>query len=101
MCCHRALNPVTPRHLLVVPVRHVVEAVEDPALTGRVMRVAAYVARSHKSCNFITSVGTPATQSVFHLHVHIIPRIEGDGLVLPWTDQSSEKEGKNAVSSRA
>jgi histidine triad (HIT) family protein len=37
--------------------------------------------------NIITSIGRVATQSVFHLHVHIVPRHEGDGLCLPWTGQ--------------
>lgn len=35
--------------------------------------------------NLITSAGAEATQSVFHLHVHIVPRGENDGLALPWT----------------
>ena len=37
--------------------------------------------------NLITSAGIPATQSVLHLHIHIVPRYENDGLHLPWTDQ--------------
>jgi len=35
--------------------------------------------------NLITSAGKNATQSVFHLHVHLVPRVAGDGLSLPWT----------------
>ncbi|MFJ4873366.1 hypothetical protein [Streptomyces sp. NPDC088757] len=37
----------------------------------------------------ITSKGTVATQSVFHLH--IVPRQEGDGLPLPWTPQHAAR----------
>lgn len=40
-----------------------------------------------ESANFITSAGPAATQSVFHLHVHLVPRFEDDGLILPWTGQ--------------
>jgi histidine triad (HIT) family protein len=36
--------------------------------------------------NIITSMGEYATQTVFHLHVHIVPRRLNDGLHLPWTE---------------
>jgi hypothetical protein len=41
-------------------------------------------------CNLITSVGADATQSVRHLHIHVVPRREGDGLMLPWSGQLQE-----------
>lgn len=77
------LNPVVAGHTLVIPTRHVNDALEDPDVTAAVMRAAAELAQS--PCNIITSVGSEATQSVLHLHVHIVPRSEGDGLALPWT----------------
>lgn len=87
------LNPVTPGHLLVIPRRHVADAIEDPATTSTTMHDAAMVVTAarfahreeYESVNLITSVGEPATQSVFHLHVHIVPRRRGDGLMLPWS----------------
>jgi histidine triad (HIT) family protein len=51
-------------------------------VTAAVMRRAAELATP--PCNIITSAGTEATQTVFHLHVHIVPREAGDGLELPW-----------------
>lgn len=77
------LNPVTPGHLLVIPRRHVADVTTDPRVSGLVMSAAAELATP--PCNLITSAGTEATQSVFHLHVHIVPRTAGDGLHLPWT----------------
>lgn len=79
------LNPVTPGHLLVIPYEHVQDAAEEPLATAATMHAAALVARDIGSCNVITSVGKPATQSVLHLHVHVVPRCAGDGLRLPWT----------------
>jgi histidine triad (HIT) family protein len=82
------LGPVVRGHRLVVPKAHVQDAAEDPAVTAETFRVAALVARQVGPCNLITSVGAEATQSVFHLHVHVVPRRLGDGLKLPWTDVS-------------
>lgn len=81
------LNPVVPGHLLVVPRMHVVDAVEMPSVTAETMRFAALLADDVGDCNLITSIGPLATQSVRHLHIHIVPRRAGDELALPWTGQ--------------
>lgn len=80
------LRPVTPGHLLFLPKVHVRDAFEDPAITGQVMEAACRYAASG-SANLITSVGEAATQTVFHLHVHVVPRRAGDSLSLPWTER--------------
>ncbi|MEO3860910.1 HIT domain-containing protein [Acrocarpospora sp. B8E8] len=79
------LGPVTEGHVLVVPKVHVQDATEDPYTTGLAMSAAAELGRTMWPCNIITSAGELATQTVFHLHLHIVPRREGDGLALPWT----------------
>jgi len=82
-------NPVTDGHVLVVPRRHVDHAAENPITTGAVMVAAAEMARALMPCNIITSVGPEATQTVKHLHVHVVPRRRDDGLTLPWTGQKA------------
>lgn len=79
------LNPVTEGHLLVIPYEHVDDASEAPAITGIVMQAACDLAADIGPCNIITSVGAEATQSVFHLHIHVVPRRADDGLRLPWS----------------
>lgn len=81
----RPLNPVCRDHVLVIPRRHVADALEDVTVTGLAFTRAAQIAPY--PCNLITSVGTEATQTVMHLHVHIVPRAAGDGLLLPWNTQ--------------
>jgi histidine triad (HIT) family protein len=80
------LNPVTPGHFLVVPLKHVVSALESPLAARDAMSFAAELAKlmELEACNFITSAGAAASQTVMHLHVHVVPRSEGDGLALPW-----------------
>jgi histidine triad (HIT) family protein len=88
MAVFEPLNPVTPGHLLVVPWEHIPDAASGPDIAADVMRWAALtVQRLGVPANIITSVGAGATQSVFHLHIHIVPRRLGDGLHLPWTGQ--------------
>lgn len=83
------LSPVTPGHFLVVPKMHVSHALESPDAAGRAVKFAGFLANRMGllSANFITSAGKAATQSVFHLHVHIVPRFDDDDVVLPWTGQ--------------
>ncbi|MFE8937955.1 HIT family protein [Streptomyces sp. NPDC007872] len=78
-------------HVFVLPRVHVEDAGTDPEVTVVVMRRAAELMAEHGAANLITSKGTEATQSVFHLHVHIVPRAEGDGLPLPWTPQHAAR----------
>lgn len=83
----RPLNPVTPGHMLVVPRAHIAHAADDPYVAGYVMEAAAMYAREHyESANIITSINEAATQTVYHLHLHVVPRRFGDGLVLPWSN---------------
>lgn len=78
------LGPVVDGHVLVVPRQHVADAVEDPAVTAMTMARAAELAAEHEASNILTSIGRPATQSVFHLHIHVIRREAGDQLMVPW-----------------
>jgi histidine triad (HIT) family protein len=87
------LNPVTEGHRLVVPRTHVRGALGHVAIAADVMAAAVLVAlnRGITECNFITSAGAAATQTVPHLHIHLVPRREGDGLHLPWTGQQKQE----------
>lgn len=81
------LKPVTPGHVLVVPRTHVMEFTQEPWVSAMVMRRAAELAVTLDPIaeyNVITSAGPFATQTIDHLHLHLVPRREGDGLALPW-----------------
>ena len=66
---------------------HAPSALADPGAAGLAVRRAAEyaVGAGLESANLITSAGAAASQTVYHLHVHVVPRAEGDGLALPWT----------------
>jgi diadenosine tetraphosphate (Ap4A) HIT family hydrolase len=67
------LNPVVKGHRIVIPRRHVKDFSDDPMVTAQVMHYVAQLGKKVRYANIIASKGIPATQSVFHLHVHIIP----------------------------
>lgn len=81
------LNPVVKGHKLIVPVVHTPN-LNDPKLeadqTGWALR---YFTNDQDEYNLITSKGSNATQTIQHLHFHIVPRTKDDGLTLPWTGQ--------------
>lgn len=84
------IDPVTGGHVLVIPRVHVDDAAEDPMVTAAVMqRAAEYANALGTPLNLITSRGVEATQSIFHLHIHVVPRAAGDNLPLPWTPQQT------------
>lgn len=80
------LNPVTPGHMLFVPVDHIEHGGGGAATdVGTAMRFAQhYGVRRGEDFNLIVSSGPTATQTVPHVHVHYVPRRKGDGLGLPW-----------------
>jgi histidine triad (HIT) family protein len=81
------LNPVTPGHRLFVPARHGDDIADDPTLGTLAVRATAdYANANGHDFNLITSGGSFATQTVFHTHIHYVPRRENDGLFLPWTE---------------
>lgn len=86
------LNPVTPGHMLFVPIDHARNAVEGPMGAAMAVRFAAEYLNElseyrYIDANIITSIGPFATQTVPHTHIHLVPRRLNDGLALPWTGQ--------------
>lgn len=78
------LDPVVDGHLLVIPNTHVIDFTIDPVVSAATMARAAELAADRGPCNLITSRGREATQSILHLHLHLVPRAVDDGLALPW-----------------
>lgn len=85
------LNPVTKGHRLFLPDSHITwnqpEAAEAAA---RCVMMATMWVNARTDFNLITSRGPLATQTVQHIHIHLVPRYEADGLHLPWTGQVVE-----------
>lgn len=89
------INPCTPGHALVIPRRHATDLFDvspaDLAACGELAREIALRAKGRlraDGVNLLNCSGEAAWQTVFHIHIHVIPRYEGqsgrDAIGLPW-----------------
>ena len=85
------INPATRGHALVVPRAHADDLLEVGRRGPRRLRAAAQRLAGARAdalgadgVNLLNSCGAAAWQTVFHFHVHVIPRYADDPLRLPW-----------------
>ena len=98
------INPATRGHALVVPRRHArdllsVDRDDLAAVAAAAARLAARMTERLDAAgvNLLNSCGAAAWQTVFHFHVHVIPRYEDDPLRLPWTPAPGDPAEIDAV----
>ncbi len=98
------ISPATRGHALVIPKQHATDLWQ--IAPGPLAAVAAAAQRQAvrardrlgaDGVNLINSSGAPAWQTVFHFHMHVIPRYAGDPLKLPWTPESGDMDEIAAV----
>lgn len=102
------LDPATPGHTLVIPRAHVANLWKvDSSLGGELMNGVIRVGRAIQEAiepegmNLITSDGEAAEQTVFHLHLHLVPRWHRDGFGRIWpTDDRYDEESLGGVADR-
>ncbi len=85
------IAPATRGHALVIPRAHTRDlmSVRDEdlaAVAAAARRLAARMGErlDADGVNLLNSCGVAAWQSVFHFHIHVIPRYDADPLRLPW-----------------
>jgi histidine triad (HIT) family protein len=93
------INPATRGHLLVIPREHATDLLEVGAdeLTACLLAAQELAARIKErlgadGVNLLNSCGRDAWQTVFHFHIHVIPRYAGDPLRLPWVPQPGDRD---------
>lgn len=93
------LDPIVPGHLIVIPVIHVDDASDEPVITGATFELAATIAddMGYKDYNLIINKGANADQTVFHLHVHIVPRFKDDDTITIWNTDNAKKLTKQSA----
>jgi histidine triad (HIT) family protein len=98
------ISPATRGHALVVPRRHARDLleIEPDELAATTLAAQRLARRIHErlgadGVNLLNSCGRAAWQTVFHFHVHVIPRYVDDPLRLPWVPAQGDAEEIAAV----
>ncbi len=93
------INPATRGHLLVVPREHApdIHAIDPEDLTAVALAAKELAQRVRDELgadgvNLLNSTGQHAWQTVFHFHLHVIPRYENDPLRLPWHPEPGDRD---------
>jgi histidine triad (HIT) family protein len=92
------IQPINPGHLLVIPNQHLPDLASLPPEIGKHLfaigqNLAAALRRSSVQCegiNLFLADGKAAMQDVFHVHLHVIPRFEGDGFGFTFSPRYAE-----------
>lgn len=100
------IAPAAKGHAIAIAKNHFRDLLQaEPSALAAALPAVARVADAMKkalSCdgiNILQNNGEAAGQSVFHLHFHIIPRRQGDGLTIPWKTLSYEDGEAEALAS--
>jgi len=101
------INPATRGHALVIPRAHARDLheldLEDlQAVAASAQRIAARIVQKlgADGVNLLQSNGPAAWQTVFHFHMHVIPRYAGDPLRLPWSPAPGDMDDIAAAGAR-
>lgn len=101
------LSPATKGHALILPKQHMANIFEmDDTTAEKVFVLAKRIAKAMKSAincdglNIVQNNGEVAGQTVFHFHMHIIPRYNDDGQQITWTPGTSEAEEREAIATQ-
>ena len=86
------ISPAAKGHVLVLPKKHCADLLSiDKDVASKALIVASKIANAQKKAlncdgiNLLQNSGEAAWQSVFHLHIHLIPRYKDDNVQMPWT----------------
>ena len=98
------LGPASKGHALILPKAHaanIYEISDDMAAKAMILakKMATKMTEALKcdGFNIVQNNGEPAGQTVFHFHMHLIPRYEGDQVGITWKPGTLTDEVKNEI----
>ena len=102
------IQPINDGHLLVIPKQHASDLAElDPIAGAGIFRVAQSMAAALRrtdlrveGVNLFLADGAAAGQEVFHVHLHVFPRWEGDGFSVTCGPSIRERSDLEQVATR-
>jgi len=101
------INPAHDGHALVIPKAHArdLNAIEPESIaavvvTARRVARAVSAALEPEGLNLVQCNGEAAGQSVFHFHMHVLPRARGDDLKMNWGIKPGDMDAIAAIAGR-
>lgn len=101
------ISPASKGHTILIPKVHADNLFElDETVASKLLPVAARIAKALKAelhcegLNLLQNNGEIAGQTVFHFHMHIIPRYEVDKVVVKWVEDKYEGEPLDQLSEK-
>lgn len=99
------VNPANKGHALVIPKEHFDDIYSiDAETAAKIFTIATEVAKAQKAelnpdgLNVLQNNGEAAGQTVFHFHMHLIPRYIKDNVTMTWIPGNSDTEELTALS---
>jgi histidine triad (HIT) family protein len=96
--------PANLGHMLVIPKEHIENVFELPSeKTEKIFAIVANMAKKMKQnlefdgLNIVQNNGIVAGQSVFHFHIHLIPRYDNDNVNIIWNHKEASNEELNEI----
>ncbi|SHJ45117.1 HIT family protein [Hespellia stercorisuis] len=101
-------NPASKGHALIIPKEHYANLYElDDEVAGKAMILAKKMIKKMTRAlgcdgyNVVQNNGETAGQTVFHFHMHLIPRYEGDNVGLGWHMSELSDEDRDEILEKA
>lgn len=101
------LGPASEGHALILPKNHFKDVCElDAETSAKVLPLAAKIGAAMKQSlgcagfNLVQNNGLAAGQTVFHFHMHLIPRYKGDNVGITWNPGELTDEDKEEILSK-
>ena len=100
------LGPATRGHALILPKEHFKDLCElDESIAAKVLPLAGRIGKAMKKAlgcsgfNVVQNNGASAGQTVFHFHVHVIPRYEDGPAIVTWEPGKADSQELAEISS--
>lgn len=101
------IAPAAKGHVMIIPKQHMTNLFDvSEEIASKLLRLASHVANGMKKAlccdgiNMLQNNGAAAGQTVFHLHLHLIPRYENDQMNIPWKPLSYSPEEASKIAER-
>ncbi len=103
------IQPINPGHVLIIPKKHA-ESLKDLSTedAGHIMRVGKILSKALRASelpcegvNLFLADGEAAGQEVNHVHLHVFPRYQGDGVKLTYEQSNRKQPGRQQLDENA